>query len=582
MRKFTLSLTLSVGLALVGCAAPALMVPHSDSPAPHARPTLGQGDLMLKFQLGDTRTLQDASVSGYLSEDIKKLEIIPMLKVGGDYLPLSKTGGTTTEGAPDQLIHSGDYEGWYILRNLAPDSTYRIRVRAFDASDNLISKDAGSVSQDVTIGRDLHGNTVTVPVQLEDKAFAATATAKINYDVVGATKVILTLLRKQAGGAQPVTVATHEFAASGTSHTVTLGRLWPKSSYTLEAKAVDAAGAELEVSSIDFDVKDVLDLGTLTPLELGVSREVTTYAGSIWGYQNGSLAEALFKFPHSLARDSAGNLYVSEEGRIRKIDTNGQVSTHVGSGEYDVKDGQGEAAAFYDPMGMVFDQSGNMFVADRMGSNIRKIDTNRNVTVYAGSGQQGYQDGSAASAEFFWPIDLAIDSDGTLYVLEEAGRIRIVSTTGEVSTLVDAATDNSGFSYPRGICLWNGELYVADNGTCKIWKITKTGVQSEFAGSGTPGNKDGSRSEAMFSYPESIRVTSDGTFYVTDRNRVVTIVGDQVKTLVGSAQSGSKNDFGTKAQFNNPGAVQVLPDGTVFVPDSSNSRVRKILPLAQP
>jgi hypothetical protein len=132
--------------------------------------------------------------------------------------------------------------------------------------------------------------------------------------------------------------------------------------------------------------------------------------------------------------------------RIRKIDhETREVSTFAGSGENDFKDGPGNEACFSYPNGIAFDSRDNLYVADGGNHRIRRVDHNtRAVTTVAGTGDEDYKDGPAHQACFFYPGSLAIDAHGDMFVADAGNnRIRCVNVyTNQVSTVAGSGEDD--------------------------------------------------------------------------------------------------------------------------------------------
>ena len=128
---------------------------------------------------------------------------------------------------------------------------------------------------------------------------------------------------------------------------------------------------------------------------------------------------------NGLAVDSAGNLYVSDQQRIRKINASGVISTFAGTGEgYSGDGGPATKAGFDAPGALEFDPAGNLYVAD--GYRIRRIATPGTVTTVAGNGTQGYTgDGGAATNAALGAAGVALltcDPSGNLYSIREVSR----------------------------------------------------------------------------------------------------------------------------------------------------------------
>ena len=180
-----------------------------------------------------------------------------------------------------------------------------------------------------------------------------------------------------------------------------------------------------------------------------------------------------------MAVDSAGNVYVADayNDEIRKITPSGVVTTLAGSaGQAGSSDGTGSAARFIDPCGVAVDSAGNVYVADYGNDEIRKITPSGVVTTLAGSaGQTGSSDGTGSAARFDDPMGVAVDSAGNVYVADYGNdEIRKITPSGVVTTLAGSAgqtgsSDGTGsaarFDYPMGVAVDSaGNVYVADHG----------------------------------------------------------------------------------------------------------------------
>ncbi len=258
---------------------------------------------------------------------------------------------------------------------------------------------------------------------------------------------------------------------------------------------------------------------------------VTTAAGTgVSGYKDGSADIAQFDTPSSIAVGKDDSVYVSDSGnnRIRRITAEGVVSTFAGSGgsglgEGGFADGQRTTARFNNPVGLAFDQSGTLFVADKDNHRIRAISMDGNVRTFAGNGRRGVVDGAADVAQFNFPVGIAIAADGTVLVSDQAtGDIRRISANRTVSTLVPAGV----LLFPAGLALSpDGTLLVADYGHNQIQRVSTTGQVRGVAGSGVQSYVDGRNASAAFSNPTGVTVGPDGRIYVADsgNNRIRTI-----------------------------------------------------------
>ena len=264
------------------------------------------------------------------------------------------------------------------------------------------------------------------------------------------------------------------------------------------------------------------------------------------------------------------------------------VTTLAGS-ERGFVDGQGAEARFYMPMRLALASNGNLLSTDRTNA-IRSISPAGLVTTLAGSSIHGSRDGQGSSAGFAIPEGLAVNSSGLAYVSEfNSGRIRTITPSGLVATLAGSTNgyqDGQGLSaqlnMPQSLDTdQTGNIYVADAGNNRIRKITPSGNVSTFAGSGAAGYRDGQGVAAQFSGPRGIAVAPNGTIYVADtgnhRIRILSSSG-YVVGFVGSGVAGSANGRGVSAQFNGPQGIAIDSSGNLYVADTQNHLIRKVTP----
>lgn len=135
------------------------------------------------------------------------------------------------------------------------------------------------------------------------------------------------------------------------------------------------------------------------------------------------------------AVDAAGNVYVTgnNDHQIYKISPTGAVSTFAGSASSGYMDAAGTSAKFLVPVSLTIDASGNLFVCD--SARVRKITPAGIVSTFAGSGTSGNLDGQGSAATFSGLLSITSDQDGNVFVINDAGIIRKITTSGLVSTL---------------------------------------------------------------------------------------------------------------------------------------------------
>ncbi|TGE33733.1 cell wall-binding repeat-containing protein [Desulfosporosinus sp. Sb-LF] len=329
---------------------------------------------------------------------------------------------------------------------------------------------------------------------------------------------------------------------------------------------------------------------------------VQTFAGSgNLGYIDGQNQVAEFAMPSGIARGNDGTVYVSDtqNHRIRAI-SGGSVLTvagvATGKDDYGMPvggflDGPASQAMFNQPKGLVVDQDGTIFVADSANGAIRMIDKSGLVkTLVKGLNS---------------PSDLVVGNEGEIYVTETLNhRILRVDKNGTWSVLAgggyvtrqnwlfggyaDGLGEKAQFNEPSGLALGpNGYLYVADTGNQRIRMVSSQGEVTTLAGSGTTpivdttyfkgGFQDGPGVTAKFNFPSGIAVSSDGTVYVADtynhRLRQISKAGE-VKTLAGNGVHGKQNGFPEQVQFDDPFAVKLNKEGNLLIVDQLNNSIR--------
>ncbi|MBI4662024.1 MAG: SMP-30/gluconolactonase/LRE family protein [Verrucomicrobia bacterium] len=203
-----------------------------------------------------------------------------------------------------------------------------------------------------------------------------------------------------------------------------------------------------------------------------------------------------------------------------------RVATLAGSGNPGFKDGLGEAASFNSPNGVFVAPDGSIFVADTSNHRIRRISPNGEVTTVAGNGVAGFADGPGKNSRFNQPAGLAIAADGTLFVTDSGNhRIRRITPDGTVSTVAgdgqagfsNGPASSARFNLPSGLVLDSaGNLFVVELGNHAVRKITREGMVSTVAGTGTGGFAEGAGLSAQFNRPGGLGIDLGGNIVVAD------------------------------------------------------------------
>ena len=355
--------------------------------------------------------------------------------------------------------------------------------------------------------------------------------------------------------------------------------------------AVDAAGNVYVADCYNYTIRKVTSDGV-----------VTTLAGSAGssGSNDGTGSTARFTYPSGVAVDGSGNVYVADNynNTIRKVSTGGVVTTLAGAaGCSGNADGTGSTARFWAPWGVAADRAGNVYVADADNDTIRKVTAGGAVTTLAGlAGVGGTSDGAGSAARFSDPAGVAVDHWGNVYVADFNNHtIRTITPGGMVSTLAgvggfygmgyaDGTGAGAGFHNPCGVAVDTaGNVYVADTGNNTIRKIAPGGLVTTLTGKeGNPGSADGDALSARFSGPSGVAVDAARNVYVADTgNQTIRKVMPEgiVATLAGVPGSSGTNDGPcAAARFYNPSGVAVDGGGNVYVADQGNHTIRKVTP----
>lgn len=338
-----------------------------------------------------------------------------------------------------------------------------------------------------------------------------------------------------------------------------------------------------------------LSLTLATSTLTAQDRTVASFAGSgEFGYADGAASIAAFGYPSAVCRTSDGAIIVADpvNQTIRRVDASG-VSTLAGvAGVRGSADGRASEATFEFPQGVAC-RGMSVFVADSGNATVRLIENGFVQTIAGAAKEFGTTDGAVSKARFIFPVAVDVDVDGTLYVVDRSAHtLRRLSTNGEVVTYAGAGgfpgyVDGKGararFAEPSDIAIdARGFIYVTDSGNRVIREIDPHGGVTTFAGlPGIAGTTDGDVTAARFTEPVGIAAAADGSLLIVDRggHTIRLIERGEVVTVAGSAGTlGYIDGSATSARFNYPAAVTLAPDGTLYVADMMNQRIRSIAP----
>jgi hypothetical protein len=337
---------------------------------------------------------------------------------------------------------------------------------------------------------------------------------------------------------------------------------------------------------------------------------LSLYAGSLG--PEGPATAAFLNSPGGLAIRSNGDVLITEAltGRVRKIDSSGQISTIAGVGmvgPYQTCSSPTDCF-FNAPDGIVVnDSTGAYFFADSINCVIRQVDALNNMTTYAGTGVCGFDtnDIPATDAKLAYPNGLAMDTAATYLLLADTNNQRL-----RVITLADgmihgvAGTGVAGYngdgipaqtadlSSPIGVTFGADAAhpvgYLADSGNNRVRKVSKdTGLIMTVAGTGVAGyNGDGAATARQLNDPEGVWMNAAGDLFIADSGnslvRCIRAGTTNLVTIAGSVSLGAgySGDGGPAllAQLNSPHELTADTFGHVFVSDSAGSVVRKLTP----
>ncbi len=325
---------------------------------------------------------------------------------------------------------------------------------------------------------------------------------------------------------------------------------------------------------------------------------ITTVAGggSSGFFDTGPATSAQLWGPGGIAVDSNGDLYFSDTalfgyGLIRKV-SGGVITTVAGGGSSGLGDnGPATSAQLYLPAGVAVDSAGNLYIADPVSYRVRKV-SNGVITTAAGNGTQGFSgdNGPATSAQLSGPTGIAVDSAGNLYIAD-SGNIRKVSN-GVITTV--AGNGTQGFSGDNGPAIsaqlygpWGvaidsaGNLYIADSYNSRIRKVTN-GVITTVAGNAACcfSGDNGPAASAQLYGSHGVAAGPDGSVYIADssNNRIRKVTNGVITTVAGNGTAGFSGDNGpaASAQLTDPEGVAVDSAGNLYIADTGYSRVRKV------
>lgn len=308
--------------------------------------------------------------------------------------------------------------------------------------------------------------------------------------------------------------------------------------------------------------------------------------------------------PFGVVRGPDGALWFCEyDGhRIRRLDPSGTLTTFAGTGAagYTGDGGPAHAATFNQPHEIRFDASGNLYVADMRNHAIRRVDRQTGtITTIAGNGQSGYSGdgGPAISAQLRQPHSLQFDPQGNLFICDIGNHVirRVDSRSGIISTFAGtgrpgptpdgAPISGTPLNGPRSLDFDSrGNLWLATREGNQVFRFDlSSGTIHHAAGTGAKGfsGNGGPARTATLSGPKGISVAGNGDVYLADTEshsiRKLSAQTGHLELVVGTGEAGDGPDGDARScRLNRPHGIWLDPDGTLYIGDSENHRIRKV------
>ena len=326
-----------------------------------------------------------------------------------------------------------------------------------------------------------------------------------------------------------------------------------------------------------------------------------------YGGDGGPASEATLNGPFDVGFDPDGNLYFSDTFNhcIRRVDARTAIITTVaGCGEagYSGDGVPATRARFNEPYGIAVDKAANIYVADRHNHCVRRVDSaTGTVATFAGNGSSGFSgDGGAAScARIVEPNGLALDpGQERLFIADVADhRVRVVDlASGIIRTFAGIGeAEHSGDDGPAaaagidgaraGRVAADGVVYILERQGSTLRRVDPhTGIIRKVAGTGARGyaGDGGPALAALFDAPKEFTIDRDGNLLIVDtENHAIRRIDMRTRTvsgIAGNGEQGSGGDGGEAraASLDRPHGAAVAADGSIYIGDTNNHRIRKV------
>jgi sugar lactone lactonase YvrE len=309
--------------------------------------------------------------------------------------------------------------------------------------------------------------------------------------------------------------------------------------------------------------------------------------------------------PNGLALDVEGNLFISDIGthRVLKLDRRGVLTSVAGTGIGGFN-GDGLPALkvrLNAPHDLAFDAHGNLLIADTYNHRVRRLDRQGRLTTVAGTGRGGYtgDQGLAVKASLNNPQGIAVTRDGSVFIADSFNHVvRRVDPQGTITTFAGSEAGLSGdglpatraqISLPVSVAVApDGGVYISDSGNNRIRRVTPAGIMETVLGTGPGtgtagagfGGDGGPVGKAKLFAAADLKVNLTGDLFISDsgNQRVRRVSNGIITTIIGTGAGGFGGDGGSAlgAMLNSPQKLALGPDGSLYVADRANHRVRRV------
>jgi uncharacterized protein (TIGR03437 family) len=336
---------------------------------------------------------------------------------------------------------------------------------------------------------------------------------------------------------------------------------------------------------------------------LGAQSIISTVAGGTPPLTPGTATRLSIGDPPRVAVDQAGNVYFGSLHSVFRVDSSGNLTRVAGNGRagYTGDGGLATSAQFKYPSGIAVDNLGNLYVADRDASVVRRISAAGIIATVAGTGVAGYSGdgGVATAAQLNQPAGLAVDGNGNLYVADAGnncirqvagGNIATVAGTGNPGYTGDGGLATSaGLNGPEGVAVdASGNLYIADTIDDRVRKVAPDGTITTIAGTGfsavygsiydetgvsTTTGDNGPAASAAVVLPTDVAVDRSGNLYIADYgNGRIRVVSKSIINTIAGRLDGIPPTIGQAAlsvSFSGPTGVAADNSGNVYFAEGS-------------